>query len=127
LRFAKSSLSLSAGANGTAEKEDGMTVALEEFRPWKDTVEARLDRLETVTSSMDKDFSEIRVEFGAQRKMLQALHLTQNEHTKTLAEHTKTLAEHSVALSRLETGQAKCLAGIQAILGLLQSANGSGR
>jgi septal ring factor EnvC (AmiA/AmiB activator) len=111
-----------------------MTVALEEFRPWKDTVEARLDRLETVTSSMDKDFSEIRVEFGAQRKMLQALHLTQNEHTKTLAEHTKTLAEHtetlaehSVALSRLETGQAKCLAGIQAILGLLQSANGSGR
>jgi septal ring factor EnvC (AmiA/AmiB activator) len=103
-----------------------MTVALEEFRPWKDTVEARLDRLETVTSSMDKDFSEIRVEFGAQRKMLQALHLTQNEHTKTLAEHTKTLAEHSVALMKLETGQAEVLAGVQAILGLLQSANGSG-
>ena len=111
-----------------------MTVALEEFRPWKDTVEARLDRLESVTSSMDKDFSEIRVEFRAQRSMLQALHLTQNEHTKTLAEHTKTLAEHSVSLKRLETGQeelrlgqAKCLAGIQSILGLLQSANGSGR
>jgi septal ring factor EnvC (AmiA/AmiB activator) len=118
-----------------------MTVALEEFRPWKDTVEARLDRLETVTSSIDKDFSEIRVEFRAQRSMLQALHLTQNEHTKTLAEHTKTLAEHtktlaehSVSLKRLETGQeelrlgqAKCLAGIQSILGLLQSANGSGR
>jgi septal ring factor EnvC (AmiA/AmiB activator) len=117
-----------------------MTVALEEFRPWKDTVEARLDRLETVTSSMDKDFSEIRVEFRAQRGMLQALHLTQNEHTKTLAEHTKTLAEHtktlaehgktlaehSVALRKLETGQAEVLAGVQAILGLLQSASGSG-
>jgi septal ring factor EnvC (AmiA/AmiB activator) len=111
-----------------------MTVALEEFRPWKDTVEARLDRLETVTSSMEEDFDKIRVEFRAQRSMLQALHLTQNEHTKTLAEHTKTLAEHSVSLKRLETGQeelrlgqAKCLAGIQSILGLLQSANGSGR
>jgi hypothetical protein len=110
-----------------------MTVALEEFRPWKDTVEARLDRLETVTSSMDKDFGEIRVEFRAQRGMLQALHLTQNEHTRTLAEHTRTLAEHtrtlaehSVALRKLETGQAEVLAGVQAILGLLQSANGSG-
>jgi septal ring factor EnvC (AmiA/AmiB activator) len=110
-----------------------MTVTLEEFRPWKDTVEARLDRLETVTSSMDKDFGEIRVEFGAQRKMLQALHLTQNEHTKTLAEHTrtlaehtKTLAEHSVALRKLETGQAEVLAGVQTIIGLLESAGGSG-
>lgn len=96
-----------------------MTVALEEFRPWKHTVEARLDRLETVTSSMEKDFGKLRVEFRAQRSMLQALHLTQNEHTKTLA-------EHSVALRKLETGQAEVLAGVQTILGLLQSANGSG-
>jgi septal ring factor EnvC (AmiA/AmiB activator) len=102
-----------------------MTVTLEEFRPWKDTVEARLDRLETVTSSTDKDFGEIRVESGAQRKMLQALHLTQNEHTKTLAEQTKTLAEHSVALRKLETGQAEVLAGVQTIIGLLESAGGS--
>lgn len=99
-----------------------MTVTLEEFAPWKDSVEARLDRLETVTTSMDEDFGEIKVEFRAQRKMLQALHVTQNEHTRTLREHTETLREHSLALVELRTGQAKVLAGVQAILGLLKSA-----
>jgi hypothetical protein len=96
-----------------------MTVTLEEFTPWKASVEARLDRLETVTSSMDEDFGEIKLEFRAQRKMLQALHLTQNEHTRSLQEHGLTLSE-------LRTGQARVLAGVQAILGLLQPATDSG-
>ena len=115
-----------------------MTIALDEFTEWRDSVETRLGKLEDVSDrnkdtlrSMDGDFSQIQVEFRAQRGMLQALHLTQNQHTKTLAEHTetlaehtKTLAEHSAALRKLETGQAKVLAGVQAILGLLQSADG---
>jgi hypothetical protein len=103
-----------------------MTVTLEEFRPWKATVEARLDRLESVTGSMDEDFSKIQVEFRAQRQMLQALHLTQNEHTKVLAEHSATLQQHTVALRKLETGQAEVLAGVQTIIGLLAPANGNG-
>jgi chromosome segregation ATPase len=124
-----------------------MTVALEEFTEWRDTVEVRLDRLESVTDehtkqynhngrllvSMNERLGKLESESRAQRGMLQALHLTQNEHTATLREHTATLKDHTERLERLdtrvqklETGQEKVLAGVQAILGLLQPANGIG-
>ena len=109
-----------------------MTVALEEFTEWRDTVEVRLGRLEGVSDqhtekfnyaddllgSMDEDLSKLQVEFRAQRGMLQALHLTQSDHT--------------ARLTRLETGVRKLdgrveevLTGVQAVLGLLQSSDGS--
>lgn len=68
---------------------------------------------------MDEDTSSLKAEFRAQRKLLQALHITQQEHT--------------ARLQRLETGQAGLEAGqeelraevgrvhvgVKAILGLL--------
>jgi hypothetical protein len=111
-----------------------MTVALEEFTEWRDTVEVRLGRLESVSDehtekfnhdddllgSMDEDLSKLQVEFRAQRKMLQAFHLTQSDHT--------------ARLTRLETGVRKLdgrvekvLTGVQTIIGLLESAGGSDR
>jgi chromosome segregation ATPase len=116
-----------------------MTVALEEFTEWRDSVEFRLGRLESVSDqhtekfnhaedllgSIDEDLSKLQVEFRAQRKMLQALHLTQSDHTKMLGKHSEMLQEHGRALRELQTGQAKVLAGVQTMLGLLQSAGGS--
>jgi hypothetical protein len=107
-------------------QEDGMTIALEEFTEWRDSVEGRLYRLEAVgdqhaekfkyqeaaLGAMDGDLSKIQVEFRAQRGMLQALHLTQNEHT--------------ARLTRLENGIIKVQAGIQTIIGLLDHNHNGG-
>lgn len=118
-----------------------MTVALAEFAEWRDSVEVRLGRLETMGAehnqlcgAMDRDLGSLHAEFRAQRSLLQALHLTQNEHTstlnehtrtlnghtRTLNEHTRTLNEHSAALRELQVG-------VQTIIGLLESAGGGGR
>jgi chromosome segregation ATPase len=64
-----------------------MTVELEEFTQWRDSVEARLGTLEATTerearlrATMDEDISGLHVT----RDMLQALHDTQTDHTKRL-------------------------------------------
>jgi hypothetical protein len=115
-----------------------MTVALEEFTEWRDSVEARLGRLEAVSDehvdktkhhegllgSMDKDLSGIQVEFRVQRRMLQALHITQNEHTARLVKLEIGQGELRQGQHELRQGQAKVLAGVQTILDLLSSASG---
>jgi hypothetical protein len=82
----------------TRRKEDGMTVELEEFTK----------------------------EFRAQRSMLQALHITQNEHTAALRkletgqeELRRGQKELWQGQQELWQGQAKVLAGVQTIIGLL--------
>jgi chromosome segregation ATPase len=110
-----------------------MTVELEEFTEWRHRVEARLGRLEGVgdehvgkinhheglLGSIDEDLSKIQVEFRAQRSMLQALHITQNEHSAALR-------KLEIGQEELRTGQARVLGGVQAILGLLHATDGSG-
>ena len=61
---------------------------LEGFGQWRRTVDTRLGTLETrvaeqasLRAQMDEDMSELRVEFRAQRTLLQALHDTQQEHS----------------------------------------------
>ena len=61
---------------------------------------------------MDEDLGKIQVEFRAQRGMLQALHLTQSEHTAVLREHTTLLATHGTRLGSIETR----LSGVEATL-----------
>ncbi|HEY6492184.1 MAG TPA: hypothetical protein VIZ43_02855 [Trebonia sp.] len=103
-----------------------MTVELEEFTKWRTSVETRLGRLEAVgdehaekvnhhqglLGSIDGDLTGVQVEFRAQRSMLQALHLTQNEHTSALR-------DLRTGQDELRLGQAKVLAGVQTIIGLL--------
>jgi chromosome segregation ATPase len=119
--------------------EHPMTNDLEGFPEWRDNIEARVSTLETtvetearVRSQMDQDMSDLKIEFRAQRRLLQALAGTQSEHTATLAghtaalaahtatladhtatlaDHTATLADHTARLIRLEAGQAKLEAG----------------
>jgi hypothetical protein len=89
-----------------------MTVELEEFTPWQHRTEARLATLEGVSDEhVDKisnqrgsldaihsDIGEMRGHFLTQKGMLQALHLTQGE--------------HSTALRELRTGQEELRQGL---------------
>ncbi len=61
---------------------------LEEFRKWQGSLEGRVSTLEATVrieaglrAKMDEDLGDLKVEFRAQRRMLQALHDTQQEHT----------------------------------------------
>jgi chromosome segregation ATPase len=82
---------------------------------------------------MDEDMSELRVEFHAQRTLLQALHDTQQEHSATLREHSAMLREHgailrdhSAQLNDLQTGQQRIMAGVDAIREMLDRTLNSG-
>jgi chromosome segregation ATPase len=98
---------------------------LENSRQWRDTVETRLGKLEATVeeqerlrAAMDEDMSSLKVEFRAQRKLLQSLHDTQHEHTALLSEHTAQLQE-------LREGQGEILAGVAVIRDLLERDPGS--
>jgi chromosome segregation ATPase len=61
---------------------------LEGFGQWRRAVDSRLGTLEarvadeaSLRAKMDEDMSNLKVEFRAQRRVLQALHDTQQEHT----------------------------------------------
>ena len=103
-----------------------MSDDLEDFAEWRDNIESRVSTLEVtvetqarVRAQMDKDMSDLSVKLDAQGRLLQALADTQSEHTAVLTDHTAVLADHTARLTRLEAGQAKVLAGVQAIIGLL--------
>jgi len=103
-----------------------MSDDLEDFAEWRGNIESRVSTLEVtvetqarVRAQMDKDMSDLSVKLDAQGRLLQALADTQSEHTAVLADHTAVLADHTARLTRLEAGQAKVLAGVQAIIGLL--------
>ena len=125
-----------------------MTVALEEFTEWRDSVEVRLGRLESVSDqhtekfnqaedllgSIDEDLSKLQVEFRAQRKMLQALHLTQSDHTARLTRLETgvrkldgrvekldgSVEKLDGRVERLEDGMQMVEAGVRTIIGLLE-------
>ena len=113
---------------------------LEGFGQWRRGVDSRLGTLETrvaeeagLRAKMDEDMSNLKVEFRAQRTLLQALHDTQQEHGATLREHGETLREHGVILREhsavlrehsaqltdLHAGQQRILAGVDAIREML--------
>jgi len=99
---------------------------LENSRQWRDTVDARLGKLEATVdeqkrlrAAMDEDMSSLKVEFRAQRKLLQSLHDTQQEHTALLSDHTAQLKE-------LREGQGEILAGVKVLRDLLERDHDSG-
>ena len=119
-----------------------MTVELEEFTEWHDSVEARLGRLEAVSDrqedraeyhkgligSMDHDLSKMQVEFRAQRSMLQALHDTQTEHTRRFTKIEGRLDGVETRLGGVETrldGLEGRLGGVEGRLGGVEESLGS--
>jgi hypothetical protein len=92
-----------------------MSGDLEDSRQWRDSVEARLGRLETTVeeqarlrAAMDEDLSKLHVE----RKLLQSLHDTQQEHTAQLRELREGQGELRTVVERVHVG-------VEAIRGLL--------
>jgi hypothetical protein len=110
-----------------------MSDDLDDLAEWRGNIESRVSTLEVtvktqahVRAQMDRDISDLNLKLDAQGRLLRALADTQSEHTATLAGHTATLADHTARLAdhtarltRLEAGQEKVLAGVQAIIGLL--------
>jgi len=117
-----------------------MTTIIKDHAREPGDIEARVSTLEATSEthaaairnhggllvSMDEDISKIQVEFRAQRGMLQALHLTQSEHstvlrghTALLKEHTGILKEHSAILSDHSAQLAEIRVGVQTIIDLL--------
>jgi len=110
-----------------------MSDDLDGLAEWRDNIESRVSTLEVtvktqarVRAQMDRDMSDLSVKLDAQGRLLQALADTQSDHTAMLADHTAVLADHTAVLAdhtarltRLESGQAKVLAGVQTIIGLL--------
>jgi chromosome segregation ATPase len=122
-----------------------MTDDLEDSAQWRDEIETRVGTLEVTVETeaqarakMDQDMSDLKLEFRAQRGLLQALQETQSEHTATLREHGEMLRvhgemlrDHGERLVRLEAGQARLEAGlatvhagVQTIIGLLDGETG---
>jgi chromosome segregation ATPase len=113
---------------------------LEGFGQWRRTVDSRLGTPETrvaeqasLRAKMDEDMSDLKVEFRAQRTLLQALHDTQQEHSATLREHGTMLTEHGTMLrehgtqlTELQTGQQRIMVGVDAIREMLDRTLNSG-
>jgi phage-related minor tail protein len=64
---------------------------LENSGQWRDTVDARLSKLETTVeeqarlrAAMDQDMGDLKASLGAQLKVIQAIRDTQSDHTKRL-------------------------------------------
>lgn len=107
-----------------------MTVDLEEFTQWQHKTEARLATVEAVSDEhVDKinnqrgsldaihaDLGEMRGYFVRQVGMLQALHLTQNEHTAALR-------ELRTGQEELRRGLTETRVGIRTIIDLLKPAD----
>jgi uncharacterized coiled-coil protein SlyX len=68
-----------------------MTDDLEDFSQWRDSIESRLGTLEAkveaeahLRAAMDEDMGTLSAKFGVQEKLIQAISVTQSEHTTQL-------------------------------------------
>jgi predicted nuclease with TOPRIM domain len=100
---------------------------------WRDGIEARVGTLEATVkteaqlrATMDFDMGKMQAEFRAQRSMLQALHVTQQDHTRRLTNVESELVNvkdrlGSVEdrLTNVEGGLQLVHAGVEAIHGKL--------
>jgi chromosome segregation ATPase len=110
----------------------------DDFAEWRGDVESRVTTLEGTVkteararAAMDKDMSDLKTEFRAQRTLLQALADTQSEHTTMLRDHGERLTRLEAGVADLQTGLATVATGVQTIIGLLdrdlEGESGAGR
>ena len=99
---------------------------LEGFAEWRDVIKSRVSTLEAsvgdqvlARAEMREDVGELKIKYGAQKDMLQAISEVQSEHTGTLRNHTVMLQDHTERLMGLEEGQAEMRAGIRTVIKLL--------
>lgn len=92
---------------------------LENSGQWRDTVETRLGTLETrvdeearLRAAMDEDMGNLKAEWGAHKKIIQAIADTQSDHTRRLT-------KLETGVEELRTGLGKVQAGVKMIITLL--------
>ena len=68
---------------------------------------------------MDEDLGTLKAELGVHRRLIQAIHVTQQEHTATLREHSDQLRELREETRELRAGQERILVGVEAIRDVL--------
>jgi hypothetical protein len=110
-----------------------MTDDLEDPRQWRDGIEARVGTLEARASTvegtvrteahlratMDFDMGKMQAEFRAQRSMLQALHDTQQDHTRRLTNVEGELVHIEGRLTNVEGKLDLVSVGVETIHGKL--------
>jgi hypothetical protein len=84
---------------------------LEDFPRWRDSLESRVGTLETkvgteahLRAAMDKDMGTLSAKFGVQEKLIQAISLTQSDHTKRLTRLEVGQEELRTTLDRVQVG-----------------------
>jgi hypothetical protein len=92
-------------------KEDAVTDDLEDSAQWRDGIASRLGTLKTkveteahLRAAMDKDMGTLSAKFGVQEKLIQAISLTQSDHTKRLTRLEVGQEELQTKLDRVHVG-----------------------
>jgi chromosome segregation ATPase len=96
-----------------------MTADDDDLTVWRGQVDSRLSTLEVtvetearVRAQMDQDMSDLRLQFDAQRSLLQAVAQTQSEHTAMLRDHTIRLTGLEAGVARLDGRVSNVEAGV---------------
>src|ERR1700733_2644029 len=99
-----------------------MEKGLEDYPRWRDGIESRVGTLETkveteahLRAAMDKDMGTLSAKFGVQERLIQAISLTQSEHTSMLRDHTTRLTRLEVGQEELRTKLDRVHVGVEAI------------
>jgi septal ring factor EnvC (AmiA/AmiB activator) len=80
-----------------------MSSELEEVRQRLAALTGRVDGIEGLRAMMDRDLADIKQRMDAQDLLLQALHVTQSNHTQRLTRIEDTLAAMGAALGSMDT------------------------
>jgi chromosome segregation ATPase len=75
---------------------------LEDFRQQLAALTARVDSIEGLRAMMDRDLADIKQRMDAQDLLLQALHVTQSNHTQRLTRIEEQLTRVEERLTRVE-------------------------
>ncbi|MBD0425181.1 hypothetical protein AB0L35_01500 [Streptomyces sp. NPDC052309] len=96
---------------------------IEELRRRLEALEARVDEVAEqqaatrhLAVNSDRDVAALQEQRRADVQLMQALRMTQLEHSKVLEAHTKTLAEHGKLLGALVSGQVALMDQVGAIM-----------
>jgi archaellum component FlaC len=79
-----------------------MSSELEEIRQQLAALTGRVDGIEGLRAMMDRDLADLKQRMDAQDLLLQALHVTQSNHTQRLTRIEESLGRVDQALGRVE-------------------------
>jgi septal ring factor EnvC (AmiA/AmiB activator) len=79
-----------------------MSSELEEVRQQLAVLSGRVDGIEGLRATMDRDLADLKQRMDAQDLLLQALHVTQSNHTQRLTRIEDSLGRVDAALGRVE-------------------------